>query len=96
MIKILRKSRGGPYSSGGEGSMNSDHLRNVPFGHGPWGVVVASVIAIVLVLAYVEGPRSVVRGAFAVTALALLGQQLANLRRRSDHTRRWPRGARRG
>jgi hypothetical protein len=60
--------------------MMSNQLRTIPFGHGVWGVVVASIIAIILVLAYLEGPQSVVRGAFALGALALLGRQLRALR----------------
>jgi hypothetical protein len=66
--------------------MISDQLRRVPFGHGVWGVVVASIIAIILVLAYVDGPRSVTGGAFALGALALLGRQLQALRNRGGRT----------
>jgi hypothetical protein len=57
--------------------MMSPHVRRVPFGSGVWGVVLASTIAIVLVTAYIQGPRSVTRGAFAVAAVAVLGRQLA-------------------
>jgi len=55
-------------------------LRNDPFGRGVWGVAVAAVIAVVLVLAYLEGPRSLTRGAFALAALALLWRQVQALR----------------
>jgi hypothetical protein len=63
--------------------MPSDQLRNGPFGHSAWGVVVTSILAIILVLAYVEGPPSATRGAFALGALVLLGRQVQALRIRS-------------
>ena len=69
--------------------MISDQLRKVPFGNGVLGIVVASIIAIVLVVAYVVGPRSVTRGAFAVGALALLGRQVQSLRRGRIEARGW-------
>lgn len=68
--------------------MTSDQLRNGPFGHSAWGVVVASILAIILALAYVEGPRSVTGAAFALGALVLLGRQLQALRVRSEGSRR--------
>ncbi len=67
--------------------MISNQLRRVPFGHGVWGVVAALIIAVILVFAYVEGPRSVTRGAFAVGALALLGGQLQVFRSRGRQRR---------
>jgi hypothetical protein len=60
--------------------MPSAQLRNGPFGHGAWGVVVASILAIILALAYVDVPRSATRAAFALGALVLLGRQLQALR----------------
>ena len=62
--------------------MASVRLGKLPFGDGVWGVVVASVLAIGLILAYVLGPRSVVRGAFAVAALAVLVRQVQVFRSR--------------
>jgi hypothetical protein len=61
-------------------------LRNDPFGRGVWGVVVAALIALVLVLAYLEGPGSLTRGAFAFAALVLLWRQVQVLRRGRDRT----------
>jgi hypothetical protein len=58
--------------------MTSDQLRNGLLGHSEWGVVVASLPAIILVLAYVEDP-SATRGAFALGALVLLGRQVQAL-----------------
>jgi hypothetical protein len=46
-----------------------------PFGTGIWAVVVTSVIAVILSFAYFDQP-SIVRGAFAIGALALFGRQL--------------------
>jgi hypothetical protein len=49
----------------------------------PWSsrsgasVAISLIIAVILVAAYVEGPRSVARGAFALGALALLGSMIA-------------------
>jgi hypothetical protein len=68
--------------------MTSDQLRNGPFGHSAWGVVVALILAIVLALAYVEGPRSATGAAFALGALALLGRQLQARRIRGAGSRR--------
>jgi hypothetical protein len=62
-------------------------LGKLPIGDGVWGVVVASVLAIVLVLAYVLGPRSVIRAAFALAALAVLVRQVQVFRNRRDALR---------
>lgn len=61
--------------------MISDQLRRVPFGAGISGVVVALVIALILVFAYVQHP-GLTRGAFALGALALFGRQFLALRSR--------------
>jgi hypothetical protein len=65
----------------------SAHVSKVPFGSGIWGVVLASAIAIVLVFTYVQGPRSLTRGAFAVAAVAVLARQMAAFWSRSGQTR---------
>jgi len=62
--------------------MASVRLGKLPFGDGIWGVAAASVLAIVLILAYLLGPRSVVRGAFAVASLVVLARQVQAFRRR--------------
>jgi len=68
--------------------MASIRLGTLPFGDGVWGVVATSVIAIALVLAYILGPRSVTRAAFALAALAVLVRQVQVFRSRRAALRR--------
>jgi hypothetical protein len=58
-----------------------------PFGRGVWGLVLALIVAAVLVGAYVDGPRSLPRGAFAVGALAILGRHILTFRYRKSFGR---------
>ena len=66
--------------------MASGRFGKLPFGDSVWGVAAASVLAIVLIFDYVQGPRSLIRGAFAVAALAVLMRQVQVFRsRRTRH-----------
>jgi hypothetical protein len=63
--------------------MIPDQFRNIPFGRSGWGLIAALVVAIILVLAYVEDPR-LMKGAFALGSLALLGRQFRTFRSRGS------------